>query len=207
MVDPQPTLVELLVRHVLLPRELLPQIEINSFIADLGTNLGRRFVSIPTHALVSHDTVLLHRQWCPARDTPSFRASYGLLPSSVRAKSIPREGEMEGTGADVVSRLQGCALRSTLSMYAREHSVSVSRSNNARGTCIMSTYGSCTPWKACSRQPSTNIVAMQGVAELPLPASIPWIPLPFLAHPSLICMAETRWRPIIGTNIAYVYMC
>src|SRR4029453_13704501 len=30
MVDPPPTLVELLVRHVLLPRELLPQIEINS---------------------------------------------------------------------------------------------------------------------------------------------------------------------------------
>ena len=30
MVDPQPTLVELLVRHVLLPRELLPQIAINS---------------------------------------------------------------------------------------------------------------------------------------------------------------------------------
>jgi hypothetical protein len=29
MVDPQPTLVELLVRHVLLRRELLPQIEIN----------------------------------------------------------------------------------------------------------------------------------------------------------------------------------
>jgi hypothetical protein len=28
--DPQPTLVELLVRHVLLPREYLPQIEINS---------------------------------------------------------------------------------------------------------------------------------------------------------------------------------
>jgi hypothetical protein len=32
MVDPQPTLVELLVRHVLLPRELLPQIEINSLL-------------------------------------------------------------------------------------------------------------------------------------------------------------------------------
>jgi hypothetical protein len=30
MVDPQPTLVECLVRHVLLPRKLLPQIEINS---------------------------------------------------------------------------------------------------------------------------------------------------------------------------------
>jgi hypothetical protein len=30
MLDPQPTLVELLVRHVLLPRDLLPQIEINS---------------------------------------------------------------------------------------------------------------------------------------------------------------------------------
>jgi hypothetical protein len=32
MVDPQPTPVELLVRHVLLPRELLPQIEINSYV-------------------------------------------------------------------------------------------------------------------------------------------------------------------------------
>jgi hypothetical protein len=32
MVDPQPTLVERLVRHVLLPRALLPQIEINSNI-------------------------------------------------------------------------------------------------------------------------------------------------------------------------------
>jgi hypothetical protein len=32
MVDPQPTLVELLVRHVLLPRALLPQIEINSIV-------------------------------------------------------------------------------------------------------------------------------------------------------------------------------
>jgi hypothetical protein len=31
-VDPQPTLVELLVRHVRLPRELLPQIEINSIV-------------------------------------------------------------------------------------------------------------------------------------------------------------------------------
>jgi hypothetical protein len=30
MLDPQPTLVERLVRHVLLPRALLPQIEINS---------------------------------------------------------------------------------------------------------------------------------------------------------------------------------
>jgi hypothetical protein len=30
MVGPQPPLVELLVRHVLLPREVLPQIEINS---------------------------------------------------------------------------------------------------------------------------------------------------------------------------------
>jgi hypothetical protein len=33
MVDPQPTLVELLVRHVLLPCALLPQIEINSNIS------------------------------------------------------------------------------------------------------------------------------------------------------------------------------
>ena len=34
MADPQPTLVELLVRHVLLPREFLPQIGINSSICD-----------------------------------------------------------------------------------------------------------------------------------------------------------------------------
>jgi hypothetical protein len=33
MLAPQPTLVELLVRHVLLPRELLPQIEINSKVS------------------------------------------------------------------------------------------------------------------------------------------------------------------------------
>ena len=33
IIDPQPTLVELLVRHVLLPREFLPQIEINSNIS------------------------------------------------------------------------------------------------------------------------------------------------------------------------------
>jgi len=32
MVDPQPTLVQFLIRHVLLPRELLPQIEINSLL-------------------------------------------------------------------------------------------------------------------------------------------------------------------------------
>jgi hypothetical protein len=32
MVAPQPTLVALLVRHVLLPREFLPQIEINSHV-------------------------------------------------------------------------------------------------------------------------------------------------------------------------------
>src|SRR5262249_5129904 len=31
-VEPQPRLVELLVRHVRLPRELLPQIEINSYV-------------------------------------------------------------------------------------------------------------------------------------------------------------------------------
>jgi hypothetical protein len=38
MVDPQPTLVELLVCHVLLPRELLPQIEVNS--NDIGWEMG-----------------------------------------------------------------------------------------------------------------------------------------------------------------------
>ena len=32
MVAPQPTLMEFLVRHVLLPRALLPQIEINSSV-------------------------------------------------------------------------------------------------------------------------------------------------------------------------------
>ena len=37
MVDPQPRLVERLVRHVLLPRELLPQIEINSSVYRVRT--------------------------------------------------------------------------------------------------------------------------------------------------------------------------
>ena len=36
MVDPQPTVVELLVRHVLRPREFLPQIEINSIVPEEG---------------------------------------------------------------------------------------------------------------------------------------------------------------------------
>jgi hypothetical protein len=36
MGDPQPTLVELLVRHVLLPRALPPQIGINSIVAGFG---------------------------------------------------------------------------------------------------------------------------------------------------------------------------
>jgi hypothetical protein len=40
-VDPQPTLVELLVRHVLLPRALLPQIEINSIAHEEGTLASR----------------------------------------------------------------------------------------------------------------------------------------------------------------------
>ena len=35
MVEPQPTLVERLVCHVLLPRALLPQIEINSIVSPL----------------------------------------------------------------------------------------------------------------------------------------------------------------------------
>jgi hypothetical protein len=39
MVDPQPTLVERLVRRVLLPRELLPQIEINSFVENCGIRI------------------------------------------------------------------------------------------------------------------------------------------------------------------------
>src|SRR5438105_446184 len=39
MVDPQPTLVELLVRHVLLSREFLPQIEINSLVHWSGQDL------------------------------------------------------------------------------------------------------------------------------------------------------------------------
>ena len=58
MVDPQPRLVERLVRHVLLPRELLPQIEINSIDE-------RRHVELTSHPQhqrqVSHGTDLLHR--------------------------------------------------------------------------------------------------------------------------------------------------
>jgi hypothetical protein len=38
MVDPQPPLVEFLVRHVLLPREFLPQIGINSSVYRVRTH-------------------------------------------------------------------------------------------------------------------------------------------------------------------------
>jgi hypothetical protein len=41
MVDPQPTLGKLLVRHVLLPREFLPQIEINSRDYDHSTEMKK----------------------------------------------------------------------------------------------------------------------------------------------------------------------
>ena len=40
-VDPQPTLVELLVSHVLLPREFLPQIVINSSVLIDGVRIPR----------------------------------------------------------------------------------------------------------------------------------------------------------------------
>jgi len=45
MVAPQPPLVELLVCHVLLPRELLQQIEINSFTPSGSVTLGRSVAS------------------------------------------------------------------------------------------------------------------------------------------------------------------
>src|SRR4029434_9948121 len=65
MVDPQPTLVELLVRHVLLPRELLPQIEINSFVDSrvvdswLPIEVCRDGQALPLHARIQnpHDEV------------------------------------------------------------------------------------------------------------------------------------------------------
>src|SRR5262249_38040922 len=42
MVDPQPTLVERLVRHVRLPRERLPRIEINSIVEVLCAGISGR---------------------------------------------------------------------------------------------------------------------------------------------------------------------
>jgi len=44
MVAPQPTLMELLVRHVLLLREFLPQIEINSTIPGLSQPSCRKTI-------------------------------------------------------------------------------------------------------------------------------------------------------------------
>ena len=52
MAAPQPTLVELLVRHVLLPRELLTLIEINS--------------GIQPHHLLCCDALGLDRSWYEA---------------------------------------------------------------------------------------------------------------------------------------------
>ena len=58
MVAPQPTLVELLVRHVLLPRELLPQIEINSIErSELSAGLGYTTRCAP---YAESDTIVTH---------------------------------------------------------------------------------------------------------------------------------------------------
>ena len=53
-VDPQPRLVALLVRHVLLPRELLPQIEINSTDGEGPSPLERWEQRYPAHAQAVH---------------------------------------------------------------------------------------------------------------------------------------------------------
>jgi hypothetical protein len=50
MVDPQPTLVELLVSHVLLPREFLPQIGINSLVYPEGLPIQMDPLSIPSYS-------------------------------------------------------------------------------------------------------------------------------------------------------------
>jgi hypothetical protein len=42
MIDPQPTRVELLVRHVLLPREILQQIEINTSHSKTGNIMNKK---------------------------------------------------------------------------------------------------------------------------------------------------------------------
>ena len=64
MVDPQPTLLELLVRHGLLPRERLPQIEINSIVQG-GTAMERpltvgqfaRATGVPAKTIRSYEHV------------------------------------------------------------------------------------------------------------------------------------------------------
>jgi hypothetical protein len=43
MVDPQLTLMALLVRHVLLPREILPPIEIHSSVSESNRRAGLRY--------------------------------------------------------------------------------------------------------------------------------------------------------------------
>ena len=72
LVDPQLTLMELLVRHVRLPCELLPQIEINSCV--LACRLGLTFLPFRTWpdvsisgallpALASSDIFVSSRMW------------------------------------------------------------------------------------------------------------------------------------------------
>jgi hypothetical protein len=69
MVPPQPTLVELLVRHVLLPRALLPQIEIN--LGEEATVRRPRALieTLNTACLLSHDQLTGHC-WRARRDPP-----------------------------------------------------------------------------------------------------------------------------------------
>jgi len=54
MVDPPPRLVELLVRHGLLPREFLPQIGINSHLLQLVKGLCRKLPKTGKFSLASH---------------------------------------------------------------------------------------------------------------------------------------------------------
>jgi hypothetical protein len=94
MVDPQPTLGELLVRYMLLPRELLPQIEINSSKPDGSLN----WRPIPFETLQVE--ILLPRKGSEvgARHGHAFmldpmRMSRGYIISGIRRPSVLHTGE------------------------------------------------------------------------------------------------------------------
>jgi hypothetical protein len=98
MVDPQPTLVELLVRHVLLPRELLPQIEINSVVPP-SRYRGVRGASYQKESGVNsidrqRESALRQGQLDPVREAEGCGAGHEFLHSPQGYRSAPPYGRL-----------------------------------------------------------------------------------------------------------------
>jgi hypothetical protein len=166
MVDPQPRLVELLVRHVLLPREFLTQIEINSNAhhTDAGTrHLGAMPPTLPPRHLWTAETaqwVPVQRRVCspgPAlkRGQPHTSAPKGHTPGRDGAEPVVMHDESRrppGLHARCLTRRGPQLGRSRASQRRR------------RGARLSGTQ----PWGQAARRPA-NARASVGP-----PPAVPW---------------------------------